>query len=227
MKFRKPFDRCLPCADGGHREKPFGPIAVVLLVVVMTVTLFGCNSGGGARLSDREVALRGLSAQQLAVRDSVLRGLESYYTVDRDTFRPGALLTVVPRNRPPRGGKHIWAYFLLDDSIARGFQVVFQVPETETIPSPTLLEFKVGPRVSNIILQEYMIHGVQHFYAVPSAYAVSFLDSLSESEVAMRVTNLEKTSIVHYPADEAASVMRVWRDYRALGGKLESPDTAQ
>lgn len=226
MKFRKPFDLCLPCADGGHREKPFGPIAVVLLVVVMTVTLFGC-SGGGARMSDREVALRGMSAQQLAVRDSVLRGLESYYTVERDTFRPGALLTVVPRNRPPRGGKHMWAYFLLDDSLARGFQVVFQVPETGAIPSPTLLEFKVGPRVSNIILQDYMIHDVQHFYAVPSAYAVSFLDSLSESEVAMRVTNLEKTSIVHYPADEAASVMRVWRDYRALGGKLESPDTAQ
>lgn len=226
MKFRKPFDRCLPCADGGHREKPLGPISVVLLMVLMTVTLFGC-SGGGARMSDREVALRGMSAQQLAVRDSVLRGLESYYTVERDTFRPGALLTVVPRNRPPRGGKHMWAYFLLDDSLARGFQVVFQVPETGAIPSPTLLEFKVGPRVSNIILQDYMIHDVQHFYAVPSAYAVSFLDSLSESEVAMRVTNLEKTSIVHYPADEAASVMRVWRDYRALGGKLESPDTAQ
>ena len=103
MKFRKPFDRCLPCADGGHREKPLGPIAVVLLMVVMTSTMFGCNSGGGARLSDREAALRGLSAQQLAVRDSVLRGLESYYTVDRDTFRPGALLTVVPRSRPPRG----------------------------------------------------------------------------------------------------------------------------
>ena len=105
MKFRKPFDRCLPCADGGHHEKPLGPIAVVLLVVVMTVTLFGCNSGGGARLSDREAALRGMSSHQLAVRDSVLRGLESYYTVDRDTFRPGALLTVVPRNRPPRGGQ--------------------------------------------------------------------------------------------------------------------------
>lgn len=212
---------CRWSSAGGRLGSLLSPLTLLLLV--LSSSLSGCGTGGG-RLSARDAALRGMSAKQLAARDSVFRELESYYEVLSDSFRSGSVQTIVPRNRPPREEAHMWAYFLLDDSIARGFQVVFQVPEAGAIPSAVMLEFKVGQRLSNIILQKYMLHEFQHFYAVPSAYAVSFLDSLSEAEVSMRVTNWERNSIVHYPADEAASVLRVWRDYRALGGNLDSPD---
>jgi len=191
-----------------------------ILCLSVLILVIGCN------LPNREQ----ISRERLAAhRDSVMAGLSDFYSLERDSFTEGEVFDVMPLNRPADISKDaVWAYFTVRDKTATAFKLVIQNSPKYSVPGTDLFTFNVDGKVCRVILQSYMKHESLRgsYYLIPSANACELIDSLSDNSVVrMKTSSLGNGYTVRdVPSEQIRDVLKVWHDYRELGGELEAPN---
>lgn len=191
-----------------------------ILCLSVLILMIGCN------LPNREQ----ISRERLAAhRDSVMAGLSDFYSLERDSFTEGEVFDVMPLNRPADIRKDaVWAYFTVRDKTATAFRLVIQNSLRYSVPGTDLFTFNVDGKVCRVILQSYMRHESLDgsYYLIPSGYAIDLLDSLTNNSVVrMKTSSLGSGYTVRdVPSEQIRDVLKVWHDYRELGGELEAPN---
>ena len=191
-----------------------------ILCLSVLVLMIGCN------LPSREQISRERLAEH---RDSVMAGLSDFYSLERDSFTEGEVLDVKPLNRPDDIRKDaVWAYFTVKDKTATQFRLVIQNSPRYSVPGTDLFTFNVDGKVCRVILQSYMKHESLDgsYYLIPSGYASELIDSLSNNSIVrMKTSSLGNGYTVRdVPSEQIRDVLKVWHDYRELGGELEAPN---
>ena len=190
-----------------------------ILCLSFLILMIGCN------LPNREQ----ISRERLAAhRDSVMAGLSDFYSLERDSFTEGEVFDVMPLNRPTDIRKDaVWAYFTVRDKTATTFRLVIQNSPRYSVPGTDLFTFNVDGKVCRVILQSYMKHESLggSYYLIPSGYASELIDSLSDNSVVrMQTSNIQTYTVRDVPSEQIRDVLKVWHDYRELGGELEAPN---
>lgn len=158
-----------------------------------------------------------------------MAGLSDFYSLERDSFTEGEVFDVMPLNRPADISKDaVWAYFTVKDKTATAFRLVIQNSPRYSVPGTDLFTFNVDGKVCRVILQSYMRHESlgESYYLIPSANACELIDSLSDNSVVrMKTSSLGNGYTVRdVPSEQIRDVLKVWHDYRELGGELEAPE---
>lgn len=191
-----------------------------ILCLSVLILMIGCN------LPNREQ----ISRERLAAhRDSVMAGLSDFYSLERDSFTEGEVLDVKPLNRPDDIRKDaVWAYFTVRDKTATAFRLVIQNSPRYSVLGTDLFTFNVDGKVCRVILQSYMKHESLggSYYLIPSGYASELIDSLSDNSVVRMKTSSPGNgyTVRDVPSEQIRDVLKVWHDYRELGGELEAPN---
>ena len=193
----------------------------LLYFLLASVLATGC-------LSKAAEEIRIAAERKQAIKDSIISLLPEFYSLEKDSFKRGDYVYVMPLNKPKSIYQDaLWAYFVLEDGNATMFRLVIQSSKNKSVPGAFVFTFNIDGKVCEIITQDYMIHESLNgsYYDIPSAYAIQFLDSLqSNSVVKMKSSNLQTYTIKEIPVEEIRDVVKVYKDYRDLGGKLEAPD---
>lgn len=177
---------------------------------------------------------KGKTMQQVALEnqkhrfDSIYSLVKKEYFIERDSFSEGIPETVFPKNKPSSLGKdYLWAYMVINRGKADYFKLIIQTSKKNSIEGAFIFKFNIDGKISNIILQPYMIHesSTCNYYLIPSAYAAEFLDSLKiGSNVKMKIQNLESYTTRHITNEEINNIVKTYNYYQELGGELEVPD---
>ena len=192
-----------------------------LFLVLSSILTTGCLF----KVSDE---IRAATERKQAMKDSIISLLPEFYTLEKDSFKRGDYVYVIPINKPKNIYKDaLWAYFVLEDGNATHFRLIIQSSEKKSVPGAFIFTFNIDGKVGEIITQDYMRHESVNgsYYEIPSLYAIEVLDSLNDNSVVkMKSSNLQSYTVKDIPVEDVQNVIKVFKDYRDLGGEFEAPD---
>ena len=193
----------------------------LLYFVIGCLIICSCSSS----IKKQQEAMQRVKKQHF---DSIHSLIEEEYIIERDSFSDGIPENIYPKNKPSSLGQdYLWAYMVINQGKAESFKLVVQTSEKNSIEGTALFKFNIDGKITDIILQPYMIHESDkcNYYTIPSAYAVEFLDSLKiGSNVKMKVLNLETYTTRNITSEEIDNIVQTYKYYQELGGELEAPD---
>lgn len=192
-----------------------------LFLVLASILTTGCLF----KVSDE---IRIATERKQAMKDSIISLLPEFYTLEKDSFKRGDYVYVMPVNKPKSIYQDaLWAYFVLEDGNATNFRLVIQSSEKQSVPGAFVFTFNIDGKVCEIFTQDYMRHESLKgsYYDIPSSYAIEVLDSLNQNSIVkMKTSNLQSYTVKDIPVEQIRDVIKVFKDYRDLDGRIESPN---
>lgn len=192
-----------------------------LFLVLASILTTGCLF----KVSDE---IRAATERKQAMKDSIISLLPESYTLEKDSFKRGDYVYVMPINKPKSIYQDaLWAYFVLEDGNATNFRLVIQSSEKQSVPGAFIFTFNIDGKVCEIFTQDYMRHESLKgsYYDIPAVCAIDVLDSLNQNSVVkMKSSNLQTYTVKDIPVEQIRDVIKVFKDYRELDGRIKSPN---